>query len=119
MRNLILIVLMIIGANLTTEAQEIVPVQPKYFAQCMLSIEDETAFRTLEENLRANPNVSIVRLDWYSKRAFLLTKELTAFSQSDFTAWLGEYADDASCIQVGVHGVDQVNPYPFTNCDNN
>lgn len=119
MRNLILIVLMIIGANLTTEAQEVVPVQPKYFAQCMLSIEDETEFRTLEQNLRANPNVSIVRLDWYSKRAFLLTKEMTTFSQSDFTAWLGEYADDASCIQVGVHGVDQVNPYPFTNCDNN
>ena len=119
MKNLIIVVLMIVGTNLGSYAQETVSPSPKYFAQCMLSIEDETAFRTLEENLRANPNVSIVRLDWYSKRAFLLTKELSTFAESDFSAWLGENADDATCIQVGVHGVDQVNPYPFTNCDNN
>lgn len=119
MKNLIIIVWLMIGSGFTSFAQEGVQAAPKYFAQCMLSIEDETEFRTLEENLRANPNVSIVRLDWYSKRAFLLTKEINTFSESDFSAWLGEYADDASCIQVGVHGVDQVNPYPFTNCDNN
>lgn len=119
MRNLIIVVLMIVGANLATFAQETVSASPKYFAQCMLSIEDETEFRALEENLRSNPHVAVVRLDWYSKRAFLLTKELNTFSDADFTAWLGEYAADASCIQVGVHGVDQINPYPFTNCDNN
>lgn len=119
MRNLIIIVMMMAGSNFFAAAQEGQQAPPKYFAQCMLAIEDETLFRSLEETLRNNPHVAVVRLDWYSKRAFLLTKELNSFSETDFSTWLGEFADEASCIQVGLHGVDQINPYPFTNCDNN
>lgn len=91
---------------------------PNYFAQCMLHIEDEQLFRQLETDLRAHPHVSVVRLDWYSKRAFLLTKDLTAFTPEQFASWLGEQAEKATCIQVGLHGIDPVNPYPFTNCEN-
>jgi len=90
---------------------------PKFFAQCMLNIEDETIFRSLEDELRANPYVQVVRLDWTSKRAFLLTKELTSFTVEEFQGWLGTNVSSASCFQVGLHGTDQVNPFPFTNCD--
>ena len=99
------------AAQTTTEA-------PRYFAQCMLNIDDETTFRNLEEELRANPFVSVVRLDWITKRAFVLTKDLTSLSIDEFRTWLGESANSATCIQVGLHGTDQVNPFPFTNCEN-
>lgn len=114
-RLLLLVCLLCIsfaGKSQTTEAG------PKYFAQCMLDIEDEATFTNLESELRLNPYVQVVRLDWISKRAFLLTKDLSTFSIEQFRSWLGENATNASCIQVGLHGVDPVNPYPFTNCEN-
>jgi len=113
----LIVIICFFGLSFASKAQEISQT-PKYFAQCMLDINDEPAFRSLEESLRNNPYVSVARLDWPTKRAFLLTKDLTSFTEQEFSSWLGEYADQATCIQVGLHGVDQVNPYPFTNCEN-
>lgn len=91
---------------------------PVYFAQCMINLDDQETFTQLEQSLRDNPYVKIVRLDWISKRAFLLTKDIDAFSKEQFRSWLGAHADAASCIQVGQYTIDPINPYPFTNCDN-
>jgi hypothetical protein len=113
----LIVIICFFGLSFASNAQESSQT-PKYFAQCMLDINDEPAFHALEESLRSNPYVSVVRLDWSTKRAFLVTKDLTSFTQTEFSSWLGEYADQATCIQVGLHGVDQVNPYPFTNCEN-
>lgn len=113
----LLIIVTLLGLSFTSRAQNSSE-EPKYFAQCMLNIEDETTFRDLEQALRANPYVSVVRLDWISKRAFLLTKDLTSFSKEQFQSWLGIHANQASCIQVGLHGTDPIAPFPFTNCEN-
>jgi len=93
------------------------PESPHYFAQCMLDIPDETEFSNLETELRANPYVQVVRLDKVTRRAFVLTKDIAFFSQEQFIAWLGDRSAQATCIQIGLHGVDQVEPYPFTNCN--
>jgi hypothetical protein len=91
---------------------------PQYFAQCMLTITDEAQFNELQEDLRQNPYVALVRLDWHTKRAFLLSKDITSLDETQFLSWLGVYASNATCIQVGLHGIDQVKPYPFTDCEN-
>lgn len=114
--KLFIFLVCVLGSSLASRAQA-TSEGPHYFAQCMLDIPDETEFSNLENALRANPYVQVVRLDKVTRRAFLLTKDLPSFSQEQFSAWLGEYAQDASCIQVGLHGVDQVNPYPFTECN--
>jgi hypothetical protein len=90
----------------------------KYFAQCMVNIMDEEMFRSIEANIRLNPNVEVVRLDWETKRAFVLTKNLTSFTDADFEAWFGSNTINISCVQTGVYGVDEIARYPFTNCSN-
>lgn len=119
MRNC-LVIICLLGLSFFSKAQttQTGDTGPKYFAQCMLNIEDENIFHQLEADLRANPYVSVARLDWISKRAFVLTKDLSFFSREQFESWLGEQAAQATCVQVGLHGVDPVNPYPFTNCEN-
>jgi hypothetical protein len=79
---------------------------------------DEEMFRSIEANIRLNPNVEVVRLDWETKRAFVLTKNLTSFTDADFEAWFGSNTINISCVQTGVYGVDEIARYPFTNCSN-
>lgn len=101
------------GKGLSQEVTE-----PKFFAQCMVNITDETAFRELETSMRQNPYASVVRLDWVTKRAFVITKDLTQFSEQDFLSWFGASAVNVTCVQTGVYGVDEIAKYPFTNCSN-
>lgn len=91
---------------------------PKFFAQCMVDINTTEQAEELTLILRENPYVEVARVDWPTKRVFILTKNVTDFTEGNFSSWLGTYATAATCIQVGLHGVDQVNPYPFTNCNN-
>lgn len=92
--------------------------EPKFFAQCLVNLDDETAFRQLEESIRQNPYASVVRLDWVTKRAFVITKDLTQFNEQDFLSWFGASAINVTCVQTGVYGVDEIAKYPFTNCSN-
>lgn len=89
---------------------------PELFAQCMFSIENEQDMLQLEQDMKMHPNTKVVRLDWHSQRAFIVTMGIEALSEEDFTSWFGEHATSVSCIQIGTLGVDTVNPYPFTNC---
>jgi hypothetical protein len=92
--------------------------QPHFFAQCMLNIENRQDFDALTLDLKENPYIQVVRLDWETKRLFLLTQNVNELPLETFSSWLGNYVSTASCVQIGLHGTDQVNPYPFTNCPN-
>lgn len=89
-----------------------------FFAQCLLNIEDQSVLTSLEEDLKLMPFVKVVRVDIPTKRLFLLTQNLEEISIESFKSWLGSHSESASCIQVGLHGTDVVQPYPFTNCTN-
>lgn len=100
-------------------SQTIVPAdQTTFFAQCMIDLDSPQQAEELALNLRENPYVKIVRVDWPTKRVFLITENIVEFTIDSFISWLGEFSLLSSCIQVGLHGVDQVNPYPFVNCNN-
>lgn len=86
------------------------------FAQCLFSIESQDEMLALEQDMRNNPYVSVVRLDWHTQRAFILTKNIDALSNADLVSWFGSFANTITCIQIGTYGTDKVNPYPFTNC---
>lgn len=90
---------------------------PKFFGQCMIAVQTIEEAQELTNMLKENPYVDVVRVDWPTKRIFLTTKDISTFSESNFNSWLGEFSSLATCFQVGLHGVDQVNPYPFTNCN--
>jgi hypothetical protein len=99
------------------ENSEVTKQTTVFFAQCMLSITDEEELKAIEVNLRSNPYISIVRVDIPTRRVFLLTKNISFFSEENVTSWLGDAASKASCIQVGIYGIDPVANYPFTNCN--
>lgn len=91
----------------------------QFFGQCMLDLSSEEQYVALENSLRQNPNVAVVRLDRPTHRAFLLTNTISSLTEEGFRSWFGEYGSNINCIQVGKQGYDQVQPYPFTNCSDN
>lgn len=101
-------------SQLQTTTQTTTPV---YFAQCMVNVQSNQELTDLEQQLRNNPYVQIARVDLHTKRLFLLTKDLSQFSTVDFNSWLGTYVNSISCLQIGLHGIDAIKPYPFTDCN--
>lgn len=89
-----------------------------YFGQCMIDIESTEEMRQLETSMRQNPYVKVVRLDVPTKRAFILTNTMDGLTEEQFVSWFNEYSDNVRCIQIGLHGVDMVKPFPFEGCEN-
>lgn len=88
----------------------------EYFAQCLFDIQNQETLLELEEQIRSNPSIKIVRLSGDMQFAFLITQGLSSFTESDFRALFGEYGKTLTCIQIGIDGIDERNQYPFTNC---
>jgi hypothetical protein len=62
--------------------------------------------------------LKVVRLDSHTKRAFILTNSIEGLTEEQFTSWFNEFSGEVRCIQIGLHGVDVVKPYPFEGCEN-
>jgi len=92
------------------------PQEIMFFAQSMLNMPDEAMFVQLNTSLKNNPYIKVARVDWISRRVFVITKDIDSFSEEQFLSWLGDYSGNASCIQTGLYGFDEIRPYPFTNC---
>ena len=92
---------------------------PAFFAQCMVDVSNQSELTTLENQLRTIPYVSVVRVDIPTHRLFLITKDISSFTATEFASWMGTYSSSYSCLQIGLQGVDPINPYPFTNCPEN
>lgn len=87
------------------------------FAQSKFKIENQQELKLLETKLRENPYVKVARLDFNTQRSFILVKDLESLTEEQFMSWFEEYADTLKCIQIGVYGVDKIEPYPFKNCE--
>lgn len=92
--------------------------QNTLFAQGMIDMNDAQEFRQMESNLKGNPYVKIARVDEFSNRFFLLTKDIAQLSEEDLRSWFGGNASQIRCIQIGVYGIDAVETFPFANCQN-
>ena len=89
----------------------------RLFAQCMFDIPTQAELDQLTFDIYTNhPDVEMVRLDLISQRALVITTGSLPLSETDFISWFDQYSGSVNCVQVGVYGVDTMNPYPFTNC---
>lgn len=94
-------------------------VPARLFAQCLFDIPTQAELDQMTYNIYLNhPDVEMVRLDLNTQRAFVITTGSNPLTESDFISWFEQYSGTVSCVQVGVYGVDAMNPYPFTNCNN-
>jgi hypothetical protein len=99
----------------TTTAQQ----NAQLFAQCMFDISTQAELDQVTFDIYSNhPDVEMVRLDLNTQRAFIITTGSLPLSETDLISWFGQYSGSVHCVQVGVYGVDVMNPYPFTNCQN-
>ena len=87
-----------------------------FFGQCMIDIESDDDIRQLELEMRQNPYLKVVRLDINTRRAFIVTNNLTSLNEEEFTSWFNAYSESLYCIQIGRYGVDMIKPFPFVDC---
>lgn len=87
------------------------------FAQCMLDLNDQNELSELEGEMRNNPYIKIVRLDYNTQRVFILTKGIDQLTEDQFVSWFNSYSTLARCVQIGTFGVDAVKPFPFEGCE--
>ncbi len=87
------------------------------FAQCYFNISDRAEMLSIETEMKNHANAKMVRLDFETQRAFILTKNLNSLSTEELTSWFAEYGGSINCVQIGVYGVDPMEKYPFTNCE--
>ena len=92
--------------------------QTVLFAQCHFSIDNQEEMMILQDNIRLNSNIGLVRLDFNTQRAFILTKGLEHLSNDELASWFENFGETLSCIQIGIKGIDQIAKYPFVNCEN-
>ena len=115
MKKIILGLMMLVGLSAFSQTSSSNPVA--LFGQCMIEMNSVEEMRALETEMRTNPYIQVVRLDYNTQRAFILTKNIDQLSEEQFTSWFNAYSDKVRCIQIGRHGVDVVKPYPFEGCE--
>ena len=110
----------VLGVSFGQSQQASTTQQPnQLFAQCLFDIPTQAELDQLTYNIYLNhPDVEMVRLDLNTQRALVLTTGAAPLTESDFISWFEQYSGSVTCVQVGVYGVDTMNPYPFTNCNN-
>jgi hypothetical protein len=113
MKNIVLLGLILIGLRVSAQTNES---QVSIFGQCMIEIATAEEMRKLETEMKSNPYIKIVRLDYNTQRAFIITKGIEQLSEDQFASWFSNYANKLRCIQIGRHGIDQIKPYPFEGC---
>jgi hypothetical protein len=79
-------------------------------------VQNDIEMRELQAEMRTNPYIKVCRLDYNTQRAFILTNSTETLTEEQFISWFIGYSDKVRCVQVGVHGVDPIKPYPFTDC---
>ncbi len=87
------------------------------FAQSMIEVDSPEEMRVLETEMRSNPYIKVIRLDYNTQRSFILTQNLDELSEENFISWFNQYSDKVRCIQIGRQGIDVVKPFPFDGCE--
>ena len=113
--RLIVSILLMVSINTSVAQNETNQV---YFAQCMMDIQDQSVMAEIEEAIRNNPKVKIVRLSYEMQYAFLMTNDIESLTETEFRSWFGAHGPALTCVQIGINGVDERNLFPFTNCQN-
>ena len=88
------------------------------FAQCKLDLNNQTELAKLEVEMKNNPYIKNVRLDYNTQRVFVLTKGIDQLTEDQFTSWFNSHSSLVRFVQIGTFGVDTIKPFPFEGCEN-
>lgn len=88
----------------------------QYFAQAQLKIEDKILLKNIEEEIREQPGIWMIRIDDFNGNVLIYTTETPYFTMDEFTALFGVYADKLFCPYIGVVRQDLIRTFPFKDC---
>ncbi len=89
----------------------------QYFGQATIDLHDKNVVASLQDEIRKNPSVRVVRIDALSGQVFLITNELTSWNETDFISIFGENSSKLNCTYIGIYGKDQIKKFPFIDCE--
>lgn len=76
-----------------------------FFIQIKLSSADDLTYSQIEQDLKNNPHIGLIRLDKLSNGLIIGTKNLSSLTREDAESWLGEHSALIECYYQGIHGV--------------
>jgi hypothetical protein len=91
-------------------------VSKTFFGQAKLNLLNKEQITSLEVEIRKNPNVHVFRIDPTNGQVFMLTEQISIWTENDFLALFGQNAEKVSCVYIGVYGHDQLKKHPFSDC---
>ena len=81
-----------INKDLKKTKNKITYTDTRLFAQCMFDIPNQSVMQELQREMYDNPNIEMVRLDYHTQRALIITANIEELTKKDFISWFGEHA---------------------------
>ncbi len=88
----------------------------EYFGQAVFHSDDKQLITSVEEKIRANDRIKLVRIDPTNGNVLLFTKPLESWGIDDLSALFEQYSDKLGCLYVGINRKDSFKTFPFEDC---
>ncbi|MEJ6686254.1 MAG: hypothetical protein QNK70_03115 [Crocinitomicaceae bacterium] len=89
----------------------------KYFAQAHFRTDDVALIKDVEESIRAQAGIWMVRIDPTNGNVLIFTGELPYLTEEELLNLFGDYADLIACPYIGIVRVDEIKTFPFDSCE--
>jgi hypothetical protein len=114
MKSVILLLFLLVTGSQVAFSQQ--SGEQRYFVQAMVSSQVENVDGLVSE-LRANPNVFVVRYDQLTQGLMFVTHPMNFELNTELVeSWLGAWFPQLYCLRIGLQNVDKHLPFPLTNC---
>lgn len=89
----------------------------KYFAQAHFKTDDTFLIKEVEQSIRAQAGIWMVRIDPTNGNVLIFTGELPFWTEEELLALFGDYANLIACPYIGVVRADEIKTFPFEGCE--
>ena len=110
---LLVIVLLFTGFSNAQEAGKL----EKYFGQAQFISEDIELMSSLENHIREQAGIWMVRIDPSNGSILVYTTELPYWTNDEFLALFGKNSNKVQCAKIGVVRQDPLRKFPFKDCE--
>ena len=112
MRNLIVLFLLSF-LSLNSFGQEL----NKYFAQGHFNTTDPALIKSVEQSIKEQPGIWMVRIDPTNGNVLVFTTELPFWTKEEFVMLFGMHSELLNCPFIGIVRQDDFKAFPFHDCE--
>jgi hypothetical protein len=112
MRNLIVLFLLSF-LSLNSFGQDL----NKYFAQGHFNTNDQALIKSVEQSIKEQPGIWMVRIDPTNGNVLVFTTELPFWTKEEFVTLFGMHSALLNCPFVGIVRQDDFKTFPFDDCE--